>query len=130
MKIKSVRRGGWAFLFALALGFSSNGNALASSCVGICGTATTTDGVVTIPPGFSSIGWISTHGGTTGAGQLPGVGGTNGTTFTSDSFHATAGQVLQFFFNYITSDGSQFADYAWVQLQTTSLTPVALLLTA
>jgi hypothetical protein len=37
---------------------------------------------------------------------------------------------LQFYFNYITSDGAQYADYAFAQLQTASGTPVATLFTA
>jgi hypothetical protein len=37
---------------------------------------------------------------------------------------------LNFYFNYVTSDGSGFADYAWVQLLNSSGTPAALLFTA
>ena len=126
----SMRIAGPAFLFALALGASYTGNALAATCIGSCGTSTATDGVVTIPSGFSSVGWISTNGGVTGAGQFGGAGGTDGSAYTTSTFTATAGQTLQYNFNYITSDGAQYADYASVQLQTAGGTPVATLLTA
>jgi hypothetical protein len=48
----------------------------------------------------------------------------------SNLFGATAGDDLQFYFNYVTSDGSGFADYAWARLLDESLDPVALLFTA
>ena len=124
------RHSGSALLLASFLGIFSGSSVQAATCLGNCGTSVATDGVVTIPVGFSSVSWISTSGGTDGAGQLSGVGGTNGTSFTSTTFSATAGQTLQYYFNYITSDGSGFPDYAWVQLQTSVGNPVALLLTA
>jgi hypothetical protein len=121
---------GAALLLAIGATASSTSSVLAASCVGNCGTSTATDGVVTIPAGSSSVSWISTNGGATGAGQFGGAGGTDGSTFTSSTFSATAGQTLQYNFNYITSDGSGFPDYAWAQLQTSGGTPVATLLTA
>jgi hypothetical protein len=59
-----------------------------------------------------------------------GGGETNGSTFTTSSFVAEAGEILSYYFNYITSDGAGFADYAWAQLQTTTGDAVATLLTA
>ena len=87
-----------------------------AQCVGNCGTDGA-DGVVTLSPtGNSSYNYISTNGGVTGAGSL-GVGGeTNGSLDTSAVFNATAGQTLTFYFNYVTSDGSGFPDYAWSAL--------------
>lgn len=126
-RFKFARAGLASTLLTVSIAVSG---AQAASCNGVCGTSTATDGVVTIPPGFSSISWITTSGAPTGVGQLSGVGGTNGTQFTSTPFSATAGQTLQYYFNYITSDGSGFPDYAWVQLQTSGGTPVALILTA
>lgn len=76
------------------------------------------DGVVTLPPspGATQYGYVSTNGGLGGVGSL-GLGGeTNGSTLTSTAFAASAGQNLQFFFNYVTSDGAGFSDYAWAQL--------------
>jgi hypothetical protein len=101
-----------------------------AQCVGNCGTDGA-DGVVTLSPtGNSSYQFVSTNGGAVGAGEISGVGGTNGSQFTSSVFSATAGEPLTFYFNYVTSDGSQFADYAWAQLLTASAVPVTFLFTA
>jgi PEP-CTERM motif len=105
--------------------------ALADSCTGTCGTDGA-DGVVTLSPtGNSSYQYISTNGGVTGAGQIASVGGTNGSQFTTSAFTANAGDSLQFFFNYVTSDGAQFADYTFAELlQASTGTVVATLFTA
>ncbi|WP_088894163.1 NF038132 family protein [Leptolyngbya ohadii] len=99
--------------------------------VGNFGTATP-NGVVTLPPGNTDgqYGFVSTDGGVTGAGRLPGVVGTNGSRVTSPLFAASAGDSLKFFFNYVTSDGTgDFTDYAWAQLLDAADNPVALLFT-
>ena len=97
----------------------------ASTCVGTCGTGTA-NGDVTLPPGFSSYNYVTTAGGPAGGGNLPslfgpaGVTSTNGSTFTTDAFTATAGEMINFNFNYVTSDGSSsFPDYAWAGLLST-----------
>ena len=112
---------------AISLGFS--GTADAQTCVGNCGTLGA-DGVVTAPPGGTTYSYVSTNGGVAGGGQLPGEGGTDGSTYTTSVFSAAAGDPLNFWFNYVTSDGSGFADYAWAALLTASLDPVAILFTA
>ena len=43
---------------------------------------------------------------------------------------AAAGDNLTFFFNYVTSDGAGFADYAWTELLDSSMAHVAWLFTA
>jgi hypothetical protein len=55
---------------------------------------------------------------------------TAGSLYKTSPFSANAGAALDYYFNYITSDGSGFSDYAWAQLQTAAGTPVATLLTA
>lgn len=89
------------------------------TCVGNCGTNTAADGVVTLPPGGTSYQWISTLGGPSGAGKLP-VGPTgvetNGSFAQTPTFSVSAGDSLSFYFNYITSDGGEFAEYAWAGL--------------
>ncbi len=56
---------------------------------------------------------------------------TNGSTLTTSVvLSATAGTSLSFFFNYVTSDGAGFSDYAWAELFNSSKSPVALLFTA
>ena len=88
------------------------------------------DGVVTGSPTGSPYAYVTTEGGVDGAGQLPGEGGTNGTLYTTSEFSVAAGEDLEFWFNYVTSDGSGFADYAWAALLTSDLDPVAILYTA
>lgn len=41
-----------------------------------------------------------------------------------------AGETLEFFFNYLTSDGAGYADYGWAQLLTEAGDPAVLLFTA
>lgn len=93
------------------------------------------DGVVTNSPfpGTEGYGWVSTNNGVTGVG-LAGVGGsgtaTNGSYLTSSLFGANAGDDLQFYFNYVTSDGAGYADYAWARLLNEDESEAALLFTA
>ena len=101
---------GAAHAAPLPSGWTTNGNA---------GTNTAADGVVTLAPGFSSYQWLSTDGSPTGGGNLPTAPTgqeTNGTTVHTSSFAVAAGDALKFYFNFITSDGSDFADYAWAAL--------------
>ena len=116
-------------LLAAVMSVALTGTAVAQTCVGNCGTLGA-DGVVTAPPGGTTYSYVSTSGGVAGGGQLPGEGGTNGSTYTTAVFSAAAGDPLNFYFNYVTSDGSGFADYAWAALLTAALDPVAILFTA
>jgi hypothetical protein len=74
------------------------------------------------------------YNGVTGVGSLPGVGGpgspTNGSVLATPTFTATGGDLLDFYFNYVTSDGDTFVDYAWVQLVNASDLSAILLFTA
>ena len=103
------------------------------TCAGNCGTDGA-DGVVPLSPtGNTTYEWVSTSGGVTGAGVLPaGAQGseTDGSTLATPVFSATAGTALNFYFNYVTSDGAGYADYAWAELYDSSNNPVALLFTA
>jgi hypothetical protein len=96
-----------------------------ATCIGTCGTDTA-NGDVTNPPGFSSYHYVTTTGGPAAGGNLPsvfgsaGVNSTNGSTFTTAPFTATAGDSVNFYFNYVTSDGSGFPDYAWAALMSTT----------
>jgi hypothetical protein len=106
------------------------------TCTGNCGTSADVFGpsVVALPPSSSSYGWVSTYGSLYGdpTSGLPGVspfpnasvpsngignlGNTNGSVLRSTAFVANSGEVLKFEFNYVTSDGNSFADYAWARL--------------
>jgi len=100
------------------------------ACEGSCGTGVA-DGVVTLAPaGGEQYGWVATTGSPLRSLGLPGIGGTHGSRLRSTPFAAEAGELLEFQFNYVTSDGAGFADYAWARLLDTSLEPVALLFTA
>lgn len=130
-------------ILALGLAFGLGGHASAAlfdaglpagwTSVGTTGTLGA-DGVVTLAPsGGTKYGYVSTVSGVNGV-ALPGVGGsgsaTTGSTLRSVTFAAAAGDDLEFFFNYVTSDGSGFADYAWARLLDASANEVALLFTA
>lgn len=84
--------------------------------VGVLGA----DGDVERPPTGGEYLYVSTAGGASGTGSLVGVGGsgiaTNGSVLTSKTFNASAGDQVVFSFNYVTSDGSGFADYSWARL--------------
>ncbi|ENO90720.1 NF038132 family protein [Thauera linaloolentis] len=86
------------------------------------------NGVVTASSSGGAYGWVSTSGGVGGA-SLPGVGGTTGSYVRSSAFSANAGDSLAFDFNYITSDGGRFADYAWARLLSSDLTQSQVLFT-
>jgi hypothetical protein len=90
-------------------------NAQAATCVGNCGTLGA-DGVVSASPLGGSYQYVSTSGGVSGGASL-GVGNeSNGSTYTSSSFTAAAGDSLEFYFNFVTSDGIGFSDYAFSRL--------------
>lgn len=110
-----------------AAGFASNVSAapipVGWTCDGNCATNTAADGDVTLAPGFSSYQWMSTNGGIGGSGGLPiatDLTGqeTNGSGLHTSTFSVNAGDSLNFFFNFITSDGDGFPEYAWAALFT------------
>jgi len=114
--------------------FSFSGPAAAAplpagwTCTANCGTLGA-DGVVTASPEGGTYGYVSTNGGVSDSGI--GLGSeTNGSQARTGLFSANAGDDLEFYFNYVTSDGGGFADYAWVKLLDSALSEVALLFTA
>lgn len=110
-------RSGLVLGVGLAVAFALwGGRASADACDGKCGTDTA-NGVVSNPPGFSSYQYVTTNGGATKVGQIQGVGGTDGSLFTSNTFVSTGNTKLTFYFDYVTSDGtSLYSDYAWAAL--------------
>lgn len=75
------------------------------------------NGVVTAPPADGpTYRYVSTLNGVAGGGQISGAGGTTGSSYTTDVFTANSGSILTFYFNYVTSDGAGFSDYAWSAL--------------
>jgi hypothetical protein len=146
MKLRTQSSGVTALLLALGFLVSPIGNALATTCDGVCGTSSISDGVVSTPPTGGSYRWISTYdstGSNNGFGQMPGVpildgsvGATNGTLYTTSPFTVNAGTSLNYYFNYITSDGQTvnstyvYQDYAWAQLRDLANNIIATLMTA
>lgn len=109
---------------ALVASTALAGVAHASSFIGNYGTLGA-DGVVTAPPTGPLYGYVSTSGGVVNAGTIASVGNNstgeddpvNGSSFQSSPFAAGVGDTLRFYFNYVTSDGSGFADYGWAELR-------------
>lgn len=103
---------------------------LPSGWTGVGGFGTSgADGVVTASPEGGAYGWVLTNNGVSGT-TLAGVGGNNGSLVQSSVFSASAGDSLEFHFNYVTSDGGAYSDYAWARLLLSDLTQVAVLFTA
>lgn len=102
------------------------------TCSGSCGTLGA-NGVVTLSPTGNSFYEYVTTAGSSATAPLPGAAlgqEINGSTLATPIFSASAGTALNFYFNYVTSDGAGFADYAWAELFNSSNTPVSLLFTA
>ena len=104
------------------------------TCEGECGTAGADGDITLSPSGFDAYGWVATRSDSPTGLALEGIGGsgspTTGSRLRSSVFPADAGDDLEFFFNYVTSDGGGFADYAWARLLDEDLNEVALLFTA
>jgi hypothetical protein len=101
-------------------GWTASGNAGTSGA----------NGVVTASSDGGNYAYVSTYNSSsTGLGL--GLGNEkNGSQLRSSVFSANAGDDLQFLFNYVTSDGSTYADYAWGRLLDASLNQIAILFTA
>lgn len=87
------------------------------TCVGnsVCGTLGA-DGNVSISPQGGDYGYVSTAGSVGNNGNL-GIGSeTNSSVAHTPIFTSLAGDALEFFFNYVTSDGSSYIEYSWVKL--------------
>lgn len=97
-------------------------------CTGTCGVAGA-DGDITSSPFSGNYGWVATTNGVLGLG-LPGLEGNTGSMLRSSLFAAAEHDDLKFYFNYVTSDGAGFADYAWARLLDESYNQVAMLFTA
>jgi len=112
----------------------NNGIPAGWTCTGTCGTSTANGDVPLAPGGGTQYGWVSTANSQEEGINLPGVGGsgeaTNGSRLRSVVFNATAGDMLSFKFNFVTSDGSGFADYAWARLLDGSGNPLTTVFTA
>lgn len=124
-----------AFVCALLVGAAAPASAIPVgwSCIGgasSCGTSGA-NGVVTAPPSGTTYEWVSSNTGIAlGSNDLNFGNETTGAVLRSGVFGSAAGDQLQFYFNFVTSDGAGYADYAWARLLDEALNPVALLFTA
>lgn len=129
---RSALHAGLSALLSLgALGFSGSAAAIPAgwTCTGNCGVLGA-DGVVTASPDGGTYVFVSTDGATEQNGLALGDE-TNGTVLRSSVFAADASDGLEYYFNFVTSDGAGFADYAWSRLfNATTNDLVALLFTA
>lgn len=81
--------------------------------------------------GNSTFGFVTTSGGVTGVSPLSlndsefGFNQTNGSKVVSSSFSALASDKLTLHFNYVTTDGRGYDDYAWARVVSTSTNQTA-----
>jgi hypothetical protein len=127
-----------AALAVLTLGTSATllADAIPSgwTCSGTCGSLGANGDITLSPTGNPSYQFVSTNGAGTSTAVLPGktqTSETDGSVLKTSTFSATSGTALNFFFNFVTSDGSStFADYGWAELFNAGTnTPAALLFT-
>lgn len=114
---------------AFALTASAGAIPAGWTCQGTCGSLGA-NGDVTLGPSGSPYEYISTNGSSVTGLGLKLASETNGTLLSTATFSAAAGDPLHFYFNFVTSDGSGFADYAWVDLVNASTLASTLLFTA
>ncbi|WP_088281912.1 NF038132 family protein [Ideonella sp. A 288] len=90
---------------------------------GAAGLVGSTNTVPLSPSGSSPVGFVTTDGGVTGASALDlkkdGKGTreeTNGSAVRSSTFTAANNDTLTMYFNYVSTDGGAYGDYAWARL--------------
>ncbi|MEI4485573.1 NF038132 family protein [Frigidibacter sp. MR17.14] len=104
-----------AMTLALSTGASAATLAGVGTYEGVAGIGSP-NGVVTAPPIGDKYLYVTTAGSSfTGAGL--GIGSeTNGSYLTTSAFSANEGSLLSYYFNYVTSDGASFIEYAYALL--------------
>jgi hypothetical protein len=110
---------GVVLMAGLFVSLPSRAEALPIGCIGTCGTLGA-DGSITAPPGSSNYNYVSTAGAPLFGGLNLGFNETNGSSLTSSVFTADGTEVLQFYFNFVTSDGAGYPEYAYAQLVPTA----------
>jgi PEP-CTERM motif len=105
------------------------------TCVGACG-ASAADGDITLSPlGNAKYGYVTTFG-SSELGLSPlnledsHGAETNGSTYTSAAFTLAAQTPIDAYFNYVSTDGKSFDDYAWARLVNTNNNTAVWLFTA
>lgn len=92
------------------------------TCTGACGAVAPGGDVGASPTGNAAFGYVTTFGSSaTGVSPIDvksnstGVA-TNGSTYLSGAFSAARGDQLGLYFNYVSTDGKGFDDYAWARV--------------
>lgn len=101
---------------ALASGASAATLTGVGTYTGNAGIGTANGDVIAAPVGNGSFVYVTTTGGVSGAAGYSLGGERTGTELTTFNFMANAGDTLEYYFNYITSDGAGYSDYAYVGL--------------
>lgn len=117
----------FACALGLVVGLASDAFAIPAgwTCIGTCGTLGP-NGDVTAPPTGTTYDFVSTNDAPDNLGLNLGFNETNGSILTSTSFTALGAEQLVFYFNYVTSDGAGFPEYAWAQLLPQGGSPILL----
>jgi PEP-CTERM motif len=102
------------------------------TCNGACGSLGASGVVPLSPKGTPTYLYITTSGSDSSAPIPSGGDGreANGSTLRTPTFAADSGTALSFFFDFTTSDGAGFSDYAWAELFNANGTPASLLFDA
>lgn len=107
---------------AAAADLAIGGDIAAWACTGRCGASPGQGDIVLSPIGNAAYGYATTADSTAlGASPLALDGNsrgveTNGSHLLSPRFHADAGDRIDVQFNYVSTDGKGFDDYAWARL--------------
>jgi hypothetical protein len=115
----------------MGVGLSIPGEAVAApiplgwTCSGNCGSLGA-DGDVPTPPVGGSYVYVSTDQAPAFMGLNLGFNETNGSLATSPLFSASGTDLLAFNFNFVTSDGAGFPEYAYVRLLPSGGSPILL----
>lgn len=126
-------------VLSILLGFSAHSYAIdltGWTCEGACGSLGA-DGVVTLPPTGEPYGWIASTS-TSPTGLAPTSitasfsldDSDTGSRITSPLFSVTSGAQLSFDYNYVSTDGAEYADYAWARLLDENGNEVAIIFTS
>jgi hypothetical protein len=99
-----------------------------ASGVGNYGSVAPAGDISAPPSGAASYLYASTYGGVAGAGESQGLGGTDGSAFTTNLFTVGPGADLLFAFDFVTTD-SDNPDYATISLLNANGSVAALLVT-
>jgi len=128
MKTSRITRAALATLVGLSFGAAQAAPVLLNALTwtkqaGAAGLVGSTETVPLSPSSSKPVGYVTTDGGVNGSSALDlkehgkGIGNeTNGSAVRSSTFTAANNDRLQLYFNYVSTDGGGYGDYAWARL--------------